>query len=525
MEEKNRQEEIHRKGFQVDFGKIKINNLPVDQTSLQLDSFQKAVKTYFSKGQIYRAILEGDIATQREISNYFFKINGIYNRACNLFANMYRYDWYLSSEIYDKEKANVDKIKKDFQNTLKYLDNSYISKVFTEIARSTVVNGAYYGYIVENPKRLILQELPIKYCRSRYNINNLPAVEFNMKFFDVAFPNTAYRQQILNKFPDEFKKGYYAYKQDKLRSEGFCESENGWWLLDPTKAFKFSFGNGSNGMADIPLFISAIPAIMDLEEAQDLDRRKQMQKLLKIIVQKLPRDKNGDLIFDIDEAKDLHNIAVEMLKQAVGVDVLTTFADIDAIDLSDKATATSTDDLEKVERSVYNALGISQNLFNTAGNLSLEKSILNDESMCRNLLFQFEQFLDTLVRNQTKKKEYSFRFYFLDTTQFNYKDLSRLYKEQSQLGFPRLYTQIALGHSQSSILNMIDFENNVLNLSETMIPPLMSSTLSMEDLKGRNDKSNSNNSQEITEDKTVGRPKKEESEKSEKTIQNLESMN
>ena len=44
------------------------------------------------------------------------------------------------------------------------------------------------------------------------------------------------------------------------------------------------------------------------------------------------------------------------------------------------------DDLEKVERSTFNALGISQNLFNTDGNLSLEKSILNDESSVRNLL-------------------------------------------------------------------------------------------------------------------------------------------
>jgi hypothetical protein len=42
--------------------------------------------------------------------------------------------------------------------------------------------------------------------------------------------------------------------------------------------------------------------LLDLEAAQELDRRKQMQKLLKIIVQKLPTDKNGDLIFDIDEA-------------------------------------------------------------------------------------------------------------------------------------------------------------------------------------------------------------------------------
>ena len=111
--------------------------------------------------------------------------------------------------------------------------------------------------------------------------------------------------------------------------------------------------------SDVPVFASAIPAIIDLDAAQDLDRRKQMQQLLKIIVQKLPLDKNGDLIFDIDEATDIHNNAVQMLKRAIGVDVMTTFADIDSIDMSDKTTTTTTDDLAKVERTVYNSLGVS----------------------------------------------------------------------------------------------------------------------------------------------------------------------
>jgi hypothetical protein len=86
-----------------------------------------------------------------------------------------------------------------------------------------------------------------------------------------------------------------------------------------------------------------------------------------------------------------------MLKRAVGVDVLTTFADIDSIDMSDKNTTTSQDDLSKVERTVFNALGISQNLFNTDGNLSLEKSILNDEGSLRTLLLQFEIFFDRIA--------------------------------------------------------------------------------------------------------------------------------
>jgi hypothetical protein len=48
-----------------------------------------------------------------------------------------------------------------------------------------------------------------------------------------------------------------------------------------------------------------------------------------------------------------------MLKRAVGVDVLTTFADIDVADLRDTNSVTKTDDLKKVERTVFNNSGIS----------------------------------------------------------------------------------------------------------------------------------------------------------------------
>jgi hypothetical protein len=120
-----------------------------------------------------------------------------------------------------------------------------------------------------------------------------------------------------------------------------------------------------------------------------------------------------------------------MLKRAVGVDVLTTFADIDSIDMSDKNTTTSQDDLAKVERTVYNSLGVSQNLFNTDGNLSLEKSVLNDEGSVRTLLLQFGVFFDRLTQAcGSNKKKYNFRLYMLETTQYNYKELSKLYKEQ-----------------------------------------------------------------------------------------------
>jgi len=209
-----------------------------------------------------------------------------------------------------------------------------------------------------------------------------------MAFFDDKFPDPAYRIKVLKLFPEEFGKGYELYKKGKLGPDESCTLENnqycrlyGWYLLDPACTVKFNV-NGS----DMPIFANVLPAILDLDAAQDLDRKKQMQKLLKIIVQKLPMDKNGDLIFDVDEARDIHNTAVAMLRRAVGVDVITTFADVDSIDISDKNTSTTDDDLKKVERQVYNASGTSRNLFNTDSNLSLEKSILDDESTMRNLI-------------------------------------------------------------------------------------------------------------------------------------------
>lgn len=413
---------------------------------------------------------------------------------------------------------------------LNYFDNSYIKKICGDIALQVVKNGCYYGYIVPSEKNLILQELPVKYCRTRYSVNNTPVVEFDMRFFD-TFRDMNYRLKVLKLFPEEFAKGYVLYKQGKLALEDAvgCQHTGSWYVLEPENCIKFNINN-----SDVPIFVNSIPTIMDLDAAQDLDRKKQMQKLLKILVQKLPMDKNGDLIFDVDEARDIHNNAVQMLQRAIGVDVLTTFTDVDSIDMSDKNTTTTTDDLAKVERSVYNSLGISQNLFNTDGNMALEKSVLNDESTIRSLILQFNIFFNRIIEKKSSNKKYNFRFYLLETTQNNYQTLSKMYKEQAQMGQSKLLSQIALGHSQSFILNAAHFENEILHLSEIMIPPLMSSTMGSEDILGLKGSSSNNKTQNNSGSSgsgtakassgEAGRPEKPDDQKSEKTIQNKEAM-
>lgn len=560
---RNRQEEIRSKGFDminsrrgyegpIDYGKIKVGTKTLDDAVLNLGSMPKIRHDFGNKAFILQAISERNLPLIREISNYFYNTNGIYSKVCDYFAYLYRYDWYITPEIKDESEKSFEKALIDFNNILGYLDNSHVKKVCGDIASEVVKNGAYYGYISPSRDGLVLQQLPINYCRTRFNIGDMPVIEFDMRFFDENFRDVNYRMKILRMFPKEFQKGYVLYKQGKLepdteyyplgRRDSHLVNTNTqlnwrpgyWYTLEPGSAVKFCFNNG-----DQPLFINAIPAILDLDAAQDLDRRKQMQQLLKIVIQKLPFDKNGDLIFDVDEARDIHNNAVDMLQHAIGVDVLTTFADVQVEDMADSNTTTTSDDLERVERTVYNSLGVSKNLFNTDSNLSLEKSILQDESTMRVLLLQFNSFFDKITQQLgSNKKKYNYRFYMLETTQYNYQNLAKMYKDQVQMGYSKMLPQIAMGHSQSSIIHTAFFENKVLKLSEIMIPPLMSSTLNADSILGINNQNNNSKNQKTSEEtkstasttKTVktsdgaGRPEKADSEKSEKTIQNKESM-
>ena len=538
---RNRIDEIKAKGFNIitprdidqtqstgyqnlpniNFKKIKVGAKTLDDAVIKLGDFKKVNPRIADKQAVLQAIDTYNLKEMREISDFFYKTSGIYARILRYMAFMYRYDWMITPYVND-ENVKQEKLLKSFYNSLNILDNFGVKKTFGEIALHILRYGAYYGYKVPTVGgNIVLQTLPENYCRSRFNYGKKPAVEFNMKFFDEQFIDTTQKMKVLKMFPDEFSKGYILYKQNKLPPE-FIGDDNGWYLLDPKMTERFT-ANGE----EYPAFISVIPLILDLDEAQALDRKKTLQRLLKIVVQKMPLDKNGELIFDVDEAQQLHNNAVQMLSRAIGVDVLTTFADVDVEDMTDNRATTQTDDLARVERQLYNEAGVSQMQFNTDGNLALEKSILNDEATMYNMLLQFEDFLNELIEPYNNGKKYNFKAQLLTTTIYNYKELSKLYKEQMQIGFSKMLPQIALGQSQSSILANAYFENDVLDLVNVFIPLLMSSTMNeniLNRVKGAGNQSNDTNTGSGSDSDGAGRKELADDQKSEKTIANRESM-
>ena len=533
---RNRIDEIHSKGFNIiaghpdaytdqttgyhsplNYNNIKLGAKTLEDAIFHLGDLRKTNPKLSDKCNVLRAINTYDLKEMREISLFFYRISGIYSRILRYMAFMYRYDWFVTPYVND-ENIKKEKLLTGFSKSLNTLDNFNVKKELGEIALEILKCGAYYGYKVKTSDGIVLQQLPVNYCRSRFSKGKKPVVEFNMKYFDEYFRDTSQRMKILKMFPEEFKKGYILYKKGKLPPE-FIGDTGGWYLLDVDNTVRFT-ANGE----EYPAFISVIPLIIDLDEAQALDRKKTLQRLLKIVVQKMPLDKNGELIFDVDEAQQLHNNAVQMLSRAIGVDVLTTFADVEVEDMDASKAETQSDDLARVERQLFNEAGVSQMQFNTDGNIALEKSILNDEATMYNMLLQFEEFLNELLEPlNTNKKKVEYKVQLLTTTIYNYKELAKLYKEQTQLGYSKFLPQIALGQSQSSILANAYFENDILDLVNVFIPPLMSSTMNADILNrvksGQGNSTNLNDSKE-----GAGRKELADDQKSEKTLRNREAM-
>lgn len=524
-----KQEYIHSKGFRMidsereqpknyeyvnpEYAKLKTGLKYIQDAIVSIGDLRKINKNYADKAFILNAINSQDMDTLRDISNEFYRVSGLYQRFCRYMANLYRYDWCVT--VYQEKGSNTNKLLNDYGKMLQYFDKSEIKRTLNDIALKVMINGSYYGLIIDMNTRFGIQELPARYCRSRFFSGSTPVVELNMAFFDMTFPIPQQRIKILETFPKDIQKAYIMYKEGKLPGD-YPGDTNGWYMLDVGVGVKFNFCG-----SDLPPLINVIPSLIDLDEAQALDRKKVMQKLLKILIQKLPIDKNGDLIFDVEEARDLHETTCAMISRAVGVDVVTTFADIDVADMADKNTATTTDDLQRVERTAFNNSGFSQNLFNTEGNIALEKSIANDEAQLKDLVYQFQSMLNRVVAKFDRPNHYTFFVSILETTIYNYREMAKMYKEQMDVGFSKFLPQIALGQSQSSIIAAATFEGQVLHLPDIMIPNMMASTMS---IKNASNNSNNKNQSSSSNSNGAGRPEKASEEKSEKTIANRNSM-
>lgn len=444
----------------------------------------------YTPEKIERIITSGSLAEQQALSRNFFYKDGYYKQIIIHYATLLKYAGLLIPNPSLGKKLSTSHISKRYYNALDYVEKMNLPVFLTDCATRALIDGCYYGVIVQLDKQnFSVLDLPSGYCQTRYkDLNGDDLIEFDVSYFNSIVDLTA-KEQALASYPKFIRDAYKKWQKQK--------SSNSWVIIPSDIGICFPFFDGR------PLFLSVIPASLEYDDAIQTERDRDAEEIRKILVQKIPHLQDGRLLFEPDEAAEMHAGAVGMLKGNKNISVLTTYADVDAV--VSKTTGESTSKtLEQIEKNIYAQAGVSGQIFSSTGSSTLDASIKNDIALMMYLANKFSRFITNSINRIYGNTNITFKYQILPVSIHNMDKFVDQSFKLSGSGYSYLLPAVALGLSQRDIVNLKELENDVLKLGEKLIPLSSSYTQSS--------------------DNPTGRPKLDDSEKAEKTIKNEESL-
>ena len=470
----------------------------------------------FTVEEIETIIRSGDLNALRELSRYFYRVNGRYRNNVNFLASLFLYDT-LVTPIYESGKGSKAQITKAFYNACSFVEALNPKTTLTRITREWLKSGIYYGILQEQGNKVVIQDLPAEYCRTRFkDFNDLNILEFDITYFITKFDDEKVREAAVLNFPLAIQKGWKDYKAKRLTDT---------WIMVPASAggVVFCFTEDCT-----PLMIAALPDLAKLKDAVGREEKRDENELYKLLIQKMPVDSNGHLVFELDEVEQIHAGVANMLRDLDTVDVLTTFGDATLENLQDSSAATQANNrIEKYSDNAWDSLGISKLFFNADNSSSLAYVIKRIETVMQEYINVYATWIKFLINSRFSRTGLTFDFEILPTTKFNLKDYLQYYLQAAQFGYPRMRVGAALGMKQRSLVSAIDFENEFLELDEKMIPLMSSYTQTGNENSEEKNNSTKKNSSSQSQSKDItnkgGRPALADEDKSQKTQANIDS--
>ena len=271
-----------------------------------------------------------------------------------------------------------------------------------------------------------------------------------------------------------------------------------------------------------PLLIAALPKLVQLKDATGREEKRDENELYKLLIQQMPIDSNGELVFELEEIEQIHAGVAAMLQELDTVDVLTTLGEAKLENLQDSSAATQSNNrLEKYDKQVWDALGRSPLLFNANNSSSMAYSIKKDESIMGKYLTAYDTWIKFLINDRYSRTGLTFDFEILPITVFNRKEFSDQQLASAQYGYSKMRAGVAMGLKQINLLSLITFENEFLKMQEKMIPLASSYTQTGDEKNNSSEEKSSNGAGARNITNTGGRPELPDEEKSEKTQANI----
>ena len=469
----------------------------------------------FTLEEIQEIIRSGNIVALRELSRYFYRTNGEYRNNVDFLAHLPLYDTVIIPN-FEEGKGSKAQITKAFYNACDFIDKLDVPNTFANITAEWIKNGIYFGMLRMDGDKPVIQDLPLEFCRSRFkDFNNLNMLEFNLLYFETIHDEDL-RKEVILSFPEIVQQAWREWIRNSKKTDP--------WVLIPAGAGGVCFFFQHD---QTPLLIASIPSLKKLDDAIGREEKRDENELYKLLIQKMPIDNDGELVFQLDEVADIHESVASMLQEVDTVDVLTTFGDTTLESLQESSAASqSADRIEKYRKNTWDALGRGNILFNPEGSSSLAYMIKKDESLMIAYLNMYESWIKFHINDKFSRTGLTFDFEIIPTTVFNRKDLQESYFRGAQYGYSKMFAGVVMGIKQMSQLSLMNFENDFLKMSEKMIPLQSSYTTSgnviaTEGKTSQTAQKTSNNPSVGNIDNKGGRPELPDEQKSEKTQANI----
>lgn len=466
-------------------------------------------RDYFETEGIEKIINSNNIEDIVNLSRIYFRTNGLYRRIVIYFSTMLLYDTVVVPQLL-RSDVDKDKFTKNYLKALNFVEKMNLPQELTRIFTIMLVDGVYYGLVYDTPDgTIIFGDLPRNYCRTRFRSNSGNQIlEFDVSYFE-TFKDGREKKLVFDNFPTPVRQYYEEWREGKHSTPWYlCPEEQG-------VAFVASI-DGSASTKNLPFFVQTIPAISRLKDYEKADLDSVENELSKLVINKIPLDKENELAFELPEIEAVHKGVVDMLSDNPHIDVITTFCDTEVASLGSTVDNVR-NDLSTITHLVYNEAGVSKQLFDNDSAISIQYSVQNDLALALALLKPVQHWLSFELNSKFKRSgEYFYEINILPISHYNREEMSNLYLKGAQYGFSKFYAGAALGIKQTDVIALSFVENDVLQLHTKMIPLQSSHTTS-----GKTSAQSSSNT--VTENESGGQ-EKPTSELSEKTVENKESM-
>ena len=451
------------------------------------------VKDY-TEEDVRRIINSGSLIEQQRLSRNYFNKDGYYKQLVLYYATLLKYTGLLIPNPNSGKNLSTSHIQKKYFQAMDYVDKMNLQVVLVEWAQKVLIDGCFYGVINKVDKsHFSVLSLPHAYCQTRFkDIAGNDLIEFDVSYFN-TITSEVDKKAALAAYPDFVTSAYQKWNKGKLATK---------WVVIPAEiGVCFPMLDGR------PFFLSIIPSTIKYDEAVEIEQEREKEEIKKILIQKIPHLSDGRLLFEPDEAEEMHRGAVGMVKKNTNTTVLTTYADVDSITSKTSTENGATNALEAMKQNIYSQAGVSGEIFAATGGNTTETSIKFDTAIMMYLANKFARFITNIVNENFANSNISFKYTILPITHQNEaKYIDSSYKLATS-GYSLVLPALALGIGQKDLVNLKDLENDVLKLGDKLIPPKSAYTASADD-----------------SDDQGGRPTKESEDKRDKTIQNEESI-